>query len=216
MEPGAKRRVQPSGDPENPYEAPPPLVVDETAPPVEFDSRPDAVPEHLLWARGSTILALGFAQLILAVAALGDPWFLADVLAEQLAWRWLCCAVLALVGVCILHRWARIAQIVLASGLLVVALAAIGRGLERGSPMPHGMFFALVQLGTLYLFLSRAGRALYAEDVAAAGASARREIAWRGMHFDARWWAILTKLVVLTIVEFLAAFDINLALAAAW
>jgi hypothetical protein len=217
MQPGAKRRANSSAVPENPYEAPPPLIDDDPAALLaQANSRLADVPEHLLWARGSTILALGFAQLIVAVAALADPWFLADVLPGELAWRWLLCGVCALVGVCILQRWARRAQVILSSGLLVGALAAMGRNLERGESVPHGMFFALVQLGTLYLFVSRPGRTLYAEDSAATRAATRGGLAWRGIQLDSHRWAILFKLLVLTVVEFLAAFDINLALARAW
>lgn len=195
---------------ENPYEAPPPLV-DEGV----VDAAP-IVPDDALWPRGSTILALGYAQLLLAVTAFTSDWFLPEVIATDLAKRALACGVPAVVGLCILHGWARLAQIAWTIGILGVALAALGRNVELGASVLHGLLCALVQIGTLYLFLSSPGRALYVADRPQQPAPGRRLLEPRAIWLDTRLWAILTKLIVLTIVEFLALIDLRVAVDLAW
>jgi hypothetical protein len=195
---------------ENPYEAPPPLV-DE----VVVDAAPTA-PDDALWPRGSTILALGYAQLLVAVIAFTSDWFVPELVATDFAKRALVCGVPAVIGLCILHGWARLTQIAWTIGLLGVALAALGRNVELGASVIHGLLCALVQIGTLYLFLSSPGRALYAAETPQQAAPSRRLLEPRAIWLDPRLWAILIKLIVLTIVEFLALIDLRLAVDRAW
>lgn len=184
---------------ENPYEAPPPLGDD---PPVIAST--EGLSTDLLWARGSTIQALGYAQAVVAVVALGQFWPLFSPAPE------LVYGVLAIVGVFLLHRWARWAQVILSCALLVTALAAIGSGFAAGYPLLPGLFCAIVQIGTLYLLLSRTGRALYAGDPlpASVPAGLRRH----GFPIDGRLGVLLFKLVVLLVIELAAFYDLGLAL----
>ena len=195
---------------ENPYEAPPPLVDDALV-----DAAP-VVSDDLLWARGSTILALGYAQLLVAATAFANDWFLPGVVAADFAERVIACGLPAVIGICILQSWARRAQIAWTLGLLGVALAALGRNFEFGAPVIHGLLCALVQIGTLYLFLSPAGRALYVAEISPHSADGRRLLEPRALWLDTRLWAILVKLIVLTIVQFLALVDLTFAVDRAW
>lgn len=195
---------------DNPYEAPPPLVDD-----VVVDAVP-VVSDDSLWARGSTILALGYAQLLVAVTAFANDWFLPGVVAADFAKRVIACGLPAVIGLCILQSWARRAQIAWTLGLLGLALAALGRNVEFGAPVIHDLLCALVQIGTLYLFLSSAGRALYVAEIPQQSAASRRLLEPRDLWLDTRLWAILVKLVVLTIVEFLALVDLTFAVNRAW
>ena len=195
---------------DNPYEAPPPLVDD-----VVVVAAP-RVSAEALWARGSTILALGYAQLLVAVVAFCNDWFLPDFIAGDFAKRLVACAPPALIGLCILQNWARWAQIAWTLGLLGVALAALGRNVEFGAPVILGLLCALVQIGTLFLFLSATGRLLYVAEIPQQAAAGRRLLEPRAIWLDTRLWTILIKVVVLTFVEFLAVIDLNFAVDQAW
>jgi hypothetical protein len=195
---------------DNPYEAPPPL----------FDDTPvSAIPrasDDAHWARGSTILALGYAQLLVAATAFTNDWLLPEVIAADFRKRIIACAVPAFIGICILQSWARRAQIAWTLSVLAVSLAALGRNVELGAPVIHGLLCALVQIGTLYLFLSSAGRALYIAEIPQQATAGRRPLEPRAIWLDTRLWVILIKLLVLTVVEFLALIDLTFAVDRVW